>query len=338
MASIDTGRLLGGDADTLRRSVDEFMALPVDQEVEWGRRWPQTDRLTTLNDAFAITGPGTFFGKAYRTLTFEPAERDGWWFDRVDRRHELPIHVSIENVWNTVRNIVLRSGSDHNYMRLVEHTIAIKAGLGLDQVMIRVDCGDPPLFDRGSMDVVEHIERVGLRTIDSPARYVTVKFPVSMVSQSGRMLILLPPENGRRELDIDCAIDFNSVIGAQRIRFSVNPRTFRYGALARTNTTFLMMLYCKTIGQLFADTRNTGYTRRNVLIAGLWRYFNKARLVHNGKALEVVWHRAVLDLLAAVALIDRGRFVGRIISYKAGHALDCDMVRELYRRDMLCRV
>ncbi len=337
MNGCETGRLLGGDAEVLRRSLAEFHALPVDQEMQWGGDSGIPDRTTTLNDAFAVTGPGTFFGRAHRTLTFEPSDRDGWWFDRVDRKHELPIHVSIENVWNTVRNIVLRSGSPHNYMRLVEHIIALKVGMGLDNVMIRMDSGDPPLFDRASMDLVENIERVGLAVADTPARYVTVKEPVSIVSKSGRVLVVLPPENGRRELDVDCAIDFNSAIRKQRIRLTVTPGTFRHGAVARTNATFLVMLYCKTVGKLFADTRNMGYTKRNVLVAGLWRYFNKPRLVHNGKALEAVWHRATLDLLAAIALIDKGRFVGRIISYKAGHGLDCDMVRELYNRDMLCR-
>ncbi len=337
MSEFETGRLLGGDADVLRRSVAELQELPVDQAMQWGANSGFPTGTTTLNDAFAVTGPGTFFGKAHRTLTFEPTDRDGWWFDRVDRKHELPIHVSIENVWNTVRNIVLRSGSPHNYMRLVEHIIALKVGMGLDNVMIRMDSGDPPLFDRASMDLVDNVDRIGVAVAGTPARYVTVKEPVTMVSKSGRFLTFLPPEDDRRELDIDCAIHFNSAIRTQRIRFTVTPDTFRHGAIARTNGTFLVMLYCKTIGKLFADTRNMGYTLNNVLVAGLWNYFNKPRLTHDGKALEAIWHRGTLDLLAAIALIDRGRFVGRIVSYKAGHGLDCDMVRELYCRDMLCR-
>jgi UDP-3-O-[3-hydroxymyristoyl] N-acetylglucosamine deacetylase len=337
MGEFETGRLLGGDADMLHRSVKEFQALPVDREMQWEAASGFPTDATTLGGTFSVTGPGTFFGRAHRTLTFEPTERDGWWFDRVDRKHELPIHVSIENVWNSVRNIVLRSGSPHNYMRLVEHIIALKVGTGLDNVMIRLDSGDPPLFDEASSGLVDHVDQVGLVGRGTPARYVTVKEPVSIVSKSGRFLTFLPAEDGRRELDVDCAIDFNSAIRKQRIRFTVTPDTFRHGAAARTNATFLVMLYCQTIGKLFADTRNSGYTRHNVLVAGLWSYFNRPRLVHNGKALEAVWHRATLDLLAAVALIDRGRFVGRIISYKAGHGLDCDMVRELHCRDMLCK-
>ncbi len=118
----------------------------------------------------------------------------------------------------------------------------------------------------------------------------------------------------------------------------VTPEAFRYGALARTNTTFLKMLFCRTVGTLFADLRNLGYTRHNILVAGRRRYFNSPRLFHEGKSLEAAWHRASLDLLAAISLIDRGRFAGRILSYKAGHTLDVQLVRELYRRELLVEV
>src|SRR5690606_39221829 len=97
-------------------------------------------------------------------------------------------------------------------------------------------------------------------------------------------------------------------IGDQRIKLVLNAETFRRGAHARTNTTASKKLYCQTIGKAFADVRNLGDTDKNVLIAGKTRYHNKAGLVVNGKALEAVWHRAILDLLAAVALIERGHF------------------------------
>ena len=98
------------------------------------------------------------------------------------------------------------------------------------------------------------------------------------------------------------------------------------------------MLYCKTIGKLFADVRNLGYSDQNILIARKKRYHNQPRLVRNGKSLEAVWHRGVLDLLAAIALIPDARFVGEITSFKAGHRLDCDLVTQLYLNDSLVPV
>ena len=42
-----------------------------------------------------------------------------------------------------------------------------------------------------------------------------------------------------------------------------------------------------------------------------------------------------LDLLAAIALIPDGLFVGKIKSYKAGHRLDCELIKQLYLNQVL---
>lgn len=334
MGSKEYGLVLLGDENVIRDGYSRLDRQPVDQE------FPSTDGMalpekeTQLTRDVSVTGPGTFFKLASRTLTFRPTTERGWWLRRTDLPDAMPIRVTVMNVWTTARNIVLCSGSPHNYVRMVEHIVALRC-MGLDNVVIDLESGDPPLFDRSSMDLVEAVDRGGMVARAERASYVTVREPVSVAAPNGGFLTFHPAESGDRNLYVDCAVHFPSAIGKQRIRFMNTPASFRYGAQARTNTTFLMMFYCKTFGKLFADTRNLGYTPRNILIAGRRRYFNKPGMLHNGKSLEAVWHRAVLDLLAAVALIDKGRLAGRIVSYKAGHALDVQMVRELYDRDML---
>jgi UDP-3-O-acyl-N-acetylglucosamine deacetylase len=332
------GQILSGETDVIRRSHERWLGQPVDME------WPDKGdtvrpaRETTLAGVFSVAGPGTFLGQAQRVLHFAPSTRQGWWFDRTDLPDCLPIRASVDNVWTTVLNIVLASGSPRNYMRMVEHIVALRTGLDLDNVSISVDSGDPPLFDDSSLGLVQLAEKVGIAETGTVPTYVTVKEPVTVGGRGGSFLTFLPPEDGRHALWVDCAVDFRTAIGRQRIVFPVNRESFRHGALARTNCTFAMMLYSKTVGRLFADVRNLGYTTRNILVAGRYGYYNKPRLFHNGKSLEAAWHRATLDLLAAVALIDKGRLAGRIVSYKAGHGLDVAMVRQLYERDLLCRV
>jgi UDP-3-O-acyl-N-acetylglucosamine deacetylase len=332
------GKVVAGDENALRQSWREFHALPVDWDLHNGDYPANTPGQTTIHEPVTLTGPGTFFGKATRTITFEPCEQEGWWFDRSDMPDSLPTRVSVRNVWTTgdiVSNIVLRSGSPHNYVRMVEHIIALKVGMGIDNVMIRIDSGDPPLFNRGSLDLVEALGSSGARETDRPATLVTVKEPVTAVAPHGGFVTLLPCSGSRPQLNIDCAVNFPNAIGRQRIRFPLVYDHFRMGAEARTNTTAGKKLYCQTIGKIFADVRNLGYTADNVLVAAKRRYINEPHLLHDGKSLEAVWHRAVLDLLAAVALIDRGRFVGDIISYKAGHTLDVHLITLLYLNDLL---
>jgi UDP-3-O-acyl-N-acetylglucosamine deacetylase len=334
------GLVLKGDQEMLEQAYEQFEQQPVDQEC-MEEDGAYDEHVTTLGRMISVSGPGTFFGSQQRTLMFRPSRQHGWFFDRLDQEDCLPIDVSVRNVWpvpvvpSPVSSIVLLSGSPHNYMRMVEHIIALKVGLGVDGVIISMDSGDPPLFERGSMELVDAFDEAGIVTTSRRAPYVTVSEPVSVVRPNGSFLTLLPAEDGSRRLTVDCAVDFHSAIAKQRIRFTVSPETFRQGALARTNAPLWKMIFCRTVGKLFADTRRLGYTRNNVLIAGPRDYYNEPRLIHGGKSLEAAWHRATLDLLAAIALIDRGRFAGHIVSYKAGHTQDIEMVRELYNQDLL---
>lgn len=335
------GRLLSGTQEEALEAWNRLRSMPVDEDRSQETPAPIRTRRRTLATPVKVQGPGTFFGKETRTIELMPTEREGWWFDRVDQPDSLRVEVGIHNVWTTgqiVSNIVLRSGSPHNYIRLVEHIIALRMGMEIDDVVIRIDSGDPPLFNVGSMPLLEAMEEGGFVESAFPVRYVTVKEPVFVSAPGGKLLVFEPMDPARPALDLDCAVDFPSVIGKQRILLTVNRDTFRHGAHARTNTTAQKKLYCQTIGKLFADVRNLGYTRDNVLIAGKRRYINTPALMHNGRSLEAVWHRAILDLLAAVALIDRGHFLGKISSFKAGHGMDVEAVNLLYRQDLLTRV
>ena len=333
------GRILRGSESLARESARRFADQPVDWDrMDEAKPYELPRAQTTIDHAETVQGRGTFFGKSVRTLTLCPTDMEGWWFERTDLPGSLPVKTSIHNVWTTgtvVSNIVLRSGSPHNYIRMAEHMIALRMGLGVDNLLIRLDSGDPPLFARGSAELVDALGRAGRLRLDRLAPYVTVREPVTVVNPRGGFLTLLPADPAAPMLALDVGIDFPTAIGHQRIRFPVTPEIFAYGATARTNTSASKIIWCKTLGMLFSDIRNLGYSFENLLIAGRRRYWNKASHEHEGKSLEACWHRAVLDLLAAIALIDDGLFAGTIVSYKSGHALDVDMVRLLYQHSLL---
>ncbi len=328
-----------GDEEAIKASCEAMDRQPVDWDLGGKPVPPLRTYQTTLADSASVSGPGTFMGKATRTITFEPTSLEGWWLNRTDLPRTLPIRVSIANVWTTgqiVSNIVLRSGNPHNYVRMVEHIVSLRMGMGIDNLMIKIDSGDPPLFERGSLDLVEALDKCGRIETRRPVQYVTVREPVTIGGSYGDFVTLAPPDDpANPRLLVDCAISFKTAIGQQRIIFPVCEELVRMASVARTNTSFGKVLYCATIGRIFADVRNLGYNRHNVSIAGRKAYKNEPRLPHEDKALEAVWHRAVLDLLAAIALIHNGLFVGRITSYKAGHRLDCDLVRQLYLNEVL---
>lgn len=334
----DFGRMLTGDPEIFKHSFEEFSTIPVDWDVGPAPMIDPWPKQRTIEKPFTLAGRGTFEGKNMTTVTFEPTDKEGWWFDRTDKPDELPIRVSVRNVWTTgkiVSNIVMRSGGSHNYVRMVEHIVAMKMAMGIENLMIKIDSGDPPLFDRGSMDLVDGMDNCGRIESDRPVKYFTVKEKVTVCWDHGQFLMLEPCTGSNPQLTVDCGIKFPTHIGAQRIKFPVTDEWMRYGAVARTNTPYNKVLYCKTLGKLIAEIRNLGYTENNVLIAKKDRYYNEPRLIREGKSLEAVWHRGVLDLLAAIALIEEGQFVGHITSFKAGHRLDVDMIKQLYLQDLL---
>ena len=321
------GRTVIGSEAAIRAAYEAFRAQPIDEtRLAPSRECPFSLRRTTLAGEASVAGVGTFEGSEKQTLTFAPSAKPGWWIRRMDHPEQLDTQVDIANLWTSAQNLVLRSGSSHNYLRMVEHIIALRAGLGVDDVLIKVNSGDPPLFNDSSMPLVKAIT------------FVTVREPVAFGGSRGDFLLFLPAKDGERNLRIDCAIRWNTVIGCQRVLFDATPETFRYAAYARTNATRKQYILAKTVGKLFASTRNLGYNDKNILIHGRRRFYTSPRYPLGEKYLEPVWHRATLDLMAALSLTGADRFVGTVVSFRAGHTLDCDAVRALYRNDLLTRL
>jgi len=332
------GRVVFGSAAAIAAAYEQFESQPIDEaRLAPPGSSPFSAKRMTLAGEAPVAGVGTFQGGTKQTLTFAPSAKPGWWIRRMDLPEQLDTQVDIANLWTSAQNLVMRSGSPHNYLRMVEHIIALKLGLGVDDVLLKVNSGDPPLFDQSSLPLVKAMDHAKIVATDADATFVTVKDPVAFGGTRGDFLLFFP-DDGSHNLRIDCAISWNTVIGEQRIRFDATPDTFRYAALARTNATRRQYLLAKTVGKLFASTRNWGYNERNILIHGPKRFYTEPRFPVNGKFLEPVWHRATLDLMAAIALTGSDRFCGTVVSYRAGHTLDCDAIRALYRNDLLVAI
>lgn len=333
------GRTVIGSEAAIRAAYESFRVQPIDEtRLAPSRECPFSPRRTTLAGEASVAGVGTFEGSEKQTLTFAPSVKPGWWIRRMDHPEQLDTQVDIANLWTSAQNLVLRSGSSHNYLRMVEHIIALRAGLGVDDVLLKVNSGDPPLFNDSSMPLVKAIDHAKVVETGADASFVTVREPVAFGGSRGDFLLFLPAAPGELNLRIDCAIRWNTVIGCQRVLFDVTPETFRYAAYARTNATRKQYILAKTVGKLFASTRNWGYNDKNILIHGRRRFYTSPRYPVGAKYLEPVWHRATLDLMAALSLTGADRFVGTVVSFRAGHTLDCDAVRALYRNDLLTRL
>lgn len=339
MPEYDLGKTIFGSSAAIAAAYAEFVKQPIDEiRLATERTDPFGDRRRTLTREVRVEDVGTFDGRRRQSLSFMPSPRPGWWIRRADLPAQLDTLVHVQNLWTSAHNLVLRSGSPSNYLRMVEHIVALKAGLGVDDVIVKVESGDPPLFDRSSLPLVEAMDEAGVIATAEKVSYVTVKEPVVFGGRNGQFLAFLPAGEGERNLRIDCAISWKTCIGNERVIFDVTADTFRRAAEARTNCTRNQYWAALTVGKLFAATRHWGYTRENILIHGKHGYHNQPRLKVGDKFLEPVWHRATLDLMAALSLTGKDRFCGTVVSFRAGHTLDCDAIRALYRHELLVNI
>ena len=337
----ELGQTFIGNKEILENLYDEFNKIPVDLDLSLDNCSDYIYKNQyTIKKPTEASAPGTFNCKKTQTIRFKPTDKEGWWFKREDIQGSSPVQVTTKNASTTnaggVRNIIL-NGVEPNYVRLIEHIIALKPGLTIDNLMICVKSDDPPLFESGSIDLIKALDSAGKKETMFPCKFYTVKETISAQWSNNNSFLIISPlkDVNNPTLNLDCCVNYDNAMGKQRLKYTVSLNNFLTGATARTDASLKHAILCKTIGKLLPSTRNLGYNKKNVLVAGKTKYYTEPKLFHNGKTLESVWHRATLDLLAAVALISEGRFMGNITSYKAGHAQDVELIKMLYKKDML---
>ena len=106
----------------------------------------------------------------------------------------------------------------------VEHLLAAFAGLGVDNVLVEVDGPEVPIMDGSSASFVAAIDRVGLRTLSAPRRFLKVLKPVRI--EHGRSFSELSPAESGFSLDVE--IDYPvAAIGRHRKALALTPAVFR---------------------------------------------------------------------------------------------------------------
>lgn len=118
------------------------------------------EKQKTIRQPISVSGAGLHTGRTV-TLTFRPApENHGFKFQRTDLEGHPIVNAGVENVVDTNRGTSL----EQNGVRIntTEHALAACVGMGLDNVIIELDCIETPILDGSARQYVEAIEKVGL--------------------------------------------------------------------------------------------------------------------------------------------------------------------------------
>lgn len=273
-------------------------------------------RQTTLAREVLLTGTGVHSG-APVSLTLHPAEADTGLRFLVTKRGrviaEIPANVT------HVKNLTLCTviGDEAGVtISTVEHLLAALRGLSIDNCYIEIDSKEVPIMDGSSSDFVEAIDRVGIRELGEPRKYIKVLKKVRV--EEGESWGELAPHSGFR---LDVEIDFSSpIIGRQRIAFEMSPGVFRH-ELSRARTFGFM----SDVEKLWKMGLALGADLTNTVAIGEDKIMNREGLRYEH---EFVRHK-MLDAVGDLSLAG-APLLGAYSSYKGGHKLNSMVLQALF--------
>ncbi len=272
-------------------------------------------RQTTLAREIYLTGTGVHSG-APVSLTLHPAEADTGLRFLVTKRGrvvaEIPANVT------QVKNLTLCTviGDDAGVtVGTVEHLLAALRGLSVDNCYIEIDSKEVPIMDGSSSVFVEAIDRVGIRELSEPRKFIKVLKPIR-VEENGCWGEIVPHAG----FHLDVEIDFSSpLIGRQRLAFEMTPGVFRQ-ELSKARTFGFM----SDVEKLWKMGLALGADLTNTVAIGEGKVMNREGLRYPE---EFVRHK-MLDAVGDLSLAG-APLLGAYRSYKGGHRLNSLVVQAL---------
>ena len=262
-----------------------------------------------------IAGVGVHTGRRVRLAVRPAPSGAGIVFvrtDVTDRDNRIP--VSGEAVVDARLNTMIANGDDVR-LSTIEHLMAAFSALGVSNAVVEVDGPELPILDGSALDFVQLLDRAGFRPQPTPQRYIEILETVHVV-EGDKHAALMPCDRFEMRFEIDFP---SKAIGNQVIDFVVDEPTFRKEIMA-----------CRTFG--FAHEvealRQAGLARGGSL--------ENAVVIDGGDILnpgglrmerEFVRHKA-LDAIGDLYVLG-APLLGRYEGYKAGHALNNKLVRQL---------
>ncbi len=251
------------------------------------------------------------------SLTLHPAEADIGLRFLVTKRGRVTaeIQASIANVKNLTLCTVI--GDDAGVtIGTVEHLLAALRGLSVDNCYIEIDSKEVPIMDGSSAVFVEAIDRVGIRELSEPRKFIKVLKPVRV--EEGDCWGELVPHSGFR---LDVEIDFPTpLIGRQRLSFEMSPGVFRH-ELSRARTFGFM----SDVEKLWKMGLAFGADLTNTVAIGEDKVMNREGLRYPQ---EFVRHK-MLDAVGDLSLAG-SPLLGAYRSYKGGHRLNSLVLQALF--------
>lgn len=272
-------------------------------------------RQTTIAQKIQVHGTGVHSG-APVSVSLHPAVADTGLRFVVTKRGRITAEIPAKvcNVKNLTLCTVIGNESGAT-VSTVEHLLAALRGLQVDNCLIEIDSKEVPIMDGSSAPFVEAIDRVGIRELPAPRRFLKILKTVRV--EEGECWGELSPHAG---FHLDVEIDFPSpVIGQQRLSLEMSPGAFR-NELANARTFGFM----SDVERLWKAGLALGANLTNTVAIGEDRVMNREGL---RDPLEFVRHK-MLDAVGDLSLSGYP-ILGAYRSVKGGHRLNSLVLQKL---------
>jgi UDP-3-O-[3-hydroxymyristoyl] N-acetylglucosamine deacetylase len=263
----------------------------------------------TIRKVVTLKGLGLHSGKPAR-VTMSPAPADT---GIVFRAGNDVIPAAPESVLDS--RYATTIGKNGTRVRTVEHLMAAAAGLGIDNLDVRVEGVEIPAADGSAKPFVALLAGAGRAEQTARRRPIVAPYPIR-VGTERRWIQIVPSDRFRISYTLD---NDHPAIGLQTLSYIANERIFvEEFAPARTYG------FLKDVGMLRKTGLARGGSLENAVVVGKRGPINGLRYPD-----EFVRHK-VLDLIGDVALLGRP-LQGHIIARNAGHDLNFELVVAIQR-------
>lgn len=266
----------------------------------------------TLAQSVSDSGISLHTGEVVNLSILPGEPNTGIRFRRVDLPGMPEVQARVSNVSDLLRNTTLESGAAK--VSTVEHVMSALHGLAIDNAVVELDGGEPPIFDGSAQRLVEMILSAGIVQQSNPRQSLSLESPVS-VMEGDRILIALPHEGFR----ISCTFADERGRMTQYFSVDVDPEQYvKQIAPARTFT------FAEDIESLVQQGKIKGGSIDAAIVIKGETILSKEPLRFQD---EFVRHK-ILDIVGDIALLSCP-LRAHIVAIKPGHAINSKLTQKL---------
>ena len=247
------------------------------------------------------------------TISILPASvNSGICFRRIDIAGHPEVKANYKNISDLLRNTTLEKGKAK--VSTVEHVMSALSGLGVDNAIVELDGGEPPIFDGSAQSFVEMIQEAGVIEQDAVKQTLTLE-RMEVITEGDRILIAIPHPT----LKISCTFADERGGFTQYLSVEVDESNYMNEICkARTFT------YAEDIEPLIQQGKIKGGSMDSAIIIKGDKIMAKEPLRFKD---EFVRHK-ILDIIGDIALLG-SPLNAHIIAIKPGHSINSKLTAKI---------